>query len=121
MTVPPRQKEAIKWSGCVHSTLTGTCKNCGASKTFTSLQARRGDAYVEVQPCHADDCTKMLCENCKQFVCCGCGLAHCEEHKALTVSGEEFCEICARMMMADDAGCSPEEVAAYESYIGRKR
>lgn len=85
-----REENGQRWKG-----LTATCINCETSHTFTRQHVRGDDADIEMEPCHADNCTAMLCPNCPQFSCDGCGLAHCEAHRTRAFS-DSLCPLCAK-------------------------
>lgn len=57
---------------------------------------------MEMIPCHADDCLAMLCEECHQFICDGCGLIHCLSHR-IQYSGLDLCPVCMADLVASDA------------------
>lgn len=90
--MPTRSENGQTWTD-----LTVTCNRCQTAKEFTRQQIARGDAQLEMTPCHYDRCTVMLCHSCDQFQCEGCGLAHCADH--LNIYSYEgvhfsFCPIC---------------------------
>lgn len=71
------------------------CPNC---RNTHSLPVERDScgAYIEppTEHCSEDRCCVKLCPACPKFVCDGCGLAHCEDHR-ITLGGESMCPVCA--------------------------
>jgi hypothetical protein len=92
-----RSEKAITWRNGV-----ATCTHCLTDHRFTPEQTRRGDGDVDLVPCHADSCTAMLCPDCPQFVCGGCELPHCLEHR-IEYSGLSLCPVCMAEAAAVDA------------------
>ena len=97
-----RENNGQTWKG-----RTATCINCETSHTFTGEQLNRDhELCLEMIPCHADDCLAMLCENCPQFFCDGCGLAHCEKHAVTSQAGDltvKFCAPCHKIQQDAEA------------------
>jgi len=58
-----------------------------------------GYALLEVRPCAAATCGKMLCACCDQFHCDGCGQTFCADHLVSVLDGTDIplhcCPICA--------------------------
>ena len=90
---------------------TATCSHCHTDRTFTAAQVRRGDDVVLAVPCHAPDCHAQLCANCEQFICDGCGLAHCVEHR-IRYAEMALCPTCMREVAEADA--SDMEIATQD-------
>lgn len=102
-----RETNGQTWQG-----RTATCRNCETSHTFTGAQLNRDhELCIEMIPCHADDCLAMLCENCPQFACDGCGLAHCEQH-AHKYDSLKLCPICWKGLQANDSDLASQDEAA---------
>ena len=79
------------------------CRNCGTIHLNVPVERDEdGYAYPDIgmSPCHADDCTKDLCNSCPQFVCACCDLAHCEEHRS-EFRGASLCPDCMKYSRKD--------------------
>ncbi len=99
----PREAESQKFIGAVNRQIgVVVCLTCESHQTVDLDED--GGAAIDQTPCHADDCTAMLCTNCPQFTCDGCGLAHCASHVAIESDGVKLCSVCA----AQDADTPPE-------------
>ncbi len=96
-----RETNGQTWKG-----LTVTCNHCETSKTFSRHDVKMGDDMLSQEPCHADDCAVMLCAECPQFCCDGCGLAHCQKHAVTSQAGDltvKFCAPCHKIQQDAEA------------------
>lgn len=66
------------------------CLSCG---TIQTVERDADGASIDQTPCHADDCTRRLCELCPQFECSDCHMAHCAAH-CVRIKHETVCPVC---------------------------
>jgi hypothetical protein len=93
-----RQTEAQNVISVSRVTVRIECLNCCTVHTLD----RADGMELEQQPCHADDCTAMLCKACDQFKCERCELAHCASH-VKEFAGMKLCPVCHRATVDEAA------------------
>lgn len=71
------------------------CEHCQAIHENVPIQCDEDGPYAEPETeiCHADGCGVRLCSSCRRFICDGCGLVHCVEHRVV-VAGLDLCTCC---------------------------
>ena len=92
-----REHKATRSVGMLEGRAQVECLNCNTT------QRADEDGDIQLQPCHADDCSAMLCANCEQFICDHCGLAHCMEHANVDANGVKVCDACREAAEEDEA------------------
>lgn len=90
-----------------------TCEHCETIHENVPVQCDEDGPYAEIetQPCHADGCHKKLCSRCPQFVCDGCGLTHCEEHR-VRLGNLSICPVCMAVTEEEAAQMAAETMEA---------
>jgi hypothetical protein len=90
------------------------CPECQSEFDGCPVERDEDGAYavLEVKPCSG--CDKLLCPDCAQFHCDGCGDTFCADHLVSVPDGEtplHCCQACAAECVQDElelVSCCPE-------------
>jgi hypothetical protein len=89
----------------ISKNVTMTCPHCESDHSVP-VQVDEDGPYgeIETEPCHHDECEVKLCSCCPQFVCDGCGLKHCLEHRTMSQM-LDLCPDCAADIPEPECEC----------------